>query len=88
MLWLPIHRCLALALLCLSACSSLPAIEAVQPLPGAPAVRIEGARGALSAAQSKAILERLAKSGQPTSIFDRHLALEEGIVGRDRRAHV
>ena len=78
---LPIHRCLALAVLCLSACSTLPAIEAVQPLPGAQAVRMEGARGALSAAQSKAILERLAKSGQPTSIFDRHLALEEGIVG-------
>ncbi len=79
----PIHRCLALAWLCLGlgACSSLPAIEAVQPLPGAAAIRLEGTRGALSAAQSKTILERLARSGQPTSIFDRHLALEEGIAG-------
>ncbi len=76
-----IHRWLALVWLCLCACSSLPAIESVQPQPGASAVRLEGVRGALSAAQSKAILERLARSGQPTSIFDRHLALEEGIVG-------
>ncbi|MBC7802517.1 MAG: cardiolipin synthase [Candidatus Parcubacteria bacterium] len=47
---------------------------------GAP-VQMEGARGPLSAAQSKAILDRLKSRGQETSIFDRHLALEEGIVG-------
>ena len=75
------HRCLALGLVCLVGCSSLPAIEAEQPSLGTAAIRLEGTRGALSAAQSKAILARLAQSGQPTSIFDRHLALEEGIVG-------
>jgi cardiolipin synthase len=48
--------------------------------PGAP-VQLEGARGPLSAAQSKAILDRLASRGQETGIFDRHLALEEAIVG-------
>jgi len=44
-------------------------------------VQLEGARGPLSAAQSKAILDRLASRGQDTGIFDRHLALEEAIVG-------
>ena len=42
---------------------------------------MEGARGPLSARESKAILERLKSRGEETSIFDRHLALEEGIVG-------
>ena len=44
-------------------------------------VQFEGARGPLSAQQSKAILDRLRSSGKETSIFDRHLALEEAIVG-------
>jgi len=50
------------------------------PTPG-PSGAAGGARGPLSAAQSKAILDRLASRGQDTSIFDRHLALEEAIVG-------
>jgi cardiolipin synthase len=44
-------------------------------------VQLEGARGPLSAAQSKAILEALRSRGQDTEIFDRHLAIEEAIVG-------
>jgi len=44
-------------------------------------VQLEGAVGPLSAAQSKAILEGLSRRGQDTDIFDRHLALEEAIVG-------
>jgi cardiolipin synthase len=44
-------------------------------------VQVEGARGPLSAAQSKAILDGLRTRGQGTDIFDRHLALEEAIVG-------
>ncbi|MCK9993923.1 MAG: cardiolipin synthase A/B, partial [Alphaproteobacteria bacterium] len=46
-----------------------------------PAVQLQGARGPLSAEQSKAILERLASGGRDTDIFARHLALEEAIVG-------
>ncbi|WP_246265335.1 cardiolipin synthase [Aromatoleum diolicum] len=46
-----------------------------------PAVQLQGARGPLSAEQSKAILDRLAARGQETDIFERHLALEEAIVG-------
>ena len=44
-------------------------------------VQLESARGPLSTAQSNAILARLKSSGSETSIFDRHLALEEGITG-------
>src|SRR5260221_694350 len=42
---------------------------------------MDGARGPLSRQQTQAILDKLKASGQETSIFDRHLALEEGIVG-------
>jgi len=44
-------------------------------------VVLEGAQGPLSAARSKAILDRLKARGGETSIFDRHLALEEAIAG-------
>jgi cardiolipin synthase len=44
-------------------------------------VQLEGARGPLTPQQSKAILDRLKSGGKETSIFDRHLALEEAIVG-------
>jgi cardiolipin synthase len=47
----------------------------------APPVQLEGARGPLTSQQSKAILDRLKSRGEETSIFDRHLALEEAIVG-------
>ncbi len=62
-------------------CSSLPtfipdlARQPVRPVP------LEGVHGPLSAAQSRAILQRLQSGGQPTDIFSRHLALEEAIVG-------
>ena len=44
-------------------------------------VQLEGARGPLTAQQSKAILDRLKRGAEDTSIFDRHLALAEAIVG-------
>ena len=69
-------------LLSLAACSSLPTI--VPDLArdsGRPPVQLEGARGPLSAAQSKAILDGLASRGPATDIFERHLAIEEAIVG-------
>ena len=46
-----------------------------------PAVELQGEHGPLSEARSKSILDELEKRGQPTGIFDRHLALEEAIVG-------
>ena len=44
-------------------------------------VQLEGARGPLTALQSRAIVDRLKSQGDQTSIFDRHLALEQAIAG-------
>jgi cardiolipin synthase len=44
-------------------------------------VQLDGARGPLTAQQSKAVLARLATSGEETGIFERHLALEGEIAG-------
>ena len=65
----------------LAACSSLPTIVPDLARPASAAVRLEGSRGVLSAAQSKAILDRLKSRSPNTDIFERHLALEEAIVG-------
>ena len=65
-------------------CSSLPTIVpdmAPRSARATPPVQMAGARGPLSAAQSKVILDRLKQRSPETSIFDRHLALEEAIVG-------
>jgi cardiolipin synthase len=70
-----------LALIVPAACSSLPTIDPQATRSAGEPVPLEGARGPLSAAQSKAILDRLASRGQPTDIFTRHLAIEEAIVG-------
>jgi cardiolipin synthase len=72
---------LAGGVLCLASCSSLPTVVPDLAQRGGPPVLLEGAQGPLSAAQSKAVLERLKNSGQETDIFSRHLALEEAIVG-------
>ena len=70
----------AMALTALAACNTLPTIESERGSPSQ-AAHLEGARGPLSAMQTRAILARLASRGQETSIFDRHLALEEDIIG-------
>jgi cardiolipin synthase len=70
-----------LCALCLVGCSSLPTIVPDLARHSGPPVQIEGTRGPLSAAQSKAILDGLHSRGQDTDIFERHLALEEAIVG-------
>ncbi len=72
---------LAWLALSLAACSSLPTINPDLARRSGTPVQLEGARGPLSAAQSKAVLERLKSSGKQTDIFDRHLALEEAIAG-------
>ncbi len=74
----------ALALLLLGAaagCSSLPTIAPDLSRGGGPPVQINGARGPLTAAQSKAVLNTLQNGGPQTRIFDRHLRLEEEIAG-------
>lgn len=71
-------------LLWLCGCSSLPTFVPDVSRSAARArapVQLESARGPLSVAASKAVLERLKSRNTDTNIFDRHLALEEAIVG-------
>jgi cardiolipin synthase len=71
----------AFAIAAVVGCAALPTIVPdMAPRPSRP-VQLEGARGPLSAQQSKAVLARLESRGEATSIFDRHLALEESIAG-------
>ncbi len=70
-----------LGMLGMAGCSSLPTFVPDLSRRSGPPVQLEGAGGPLSAAQSKAILERLQSRSAETSIFERHLALEEAIVG-------
>ena len=72
---------LLVSLLFLSGCSSLPRIVPDLARRPATAVQLQGARGPLTAARSKAVLDRLRSRGTPTDIFERQLALEEEIVG-------
>jgi cardiolipin synthase len=79
--WLALGLCVALGTAWLSGCGSLPTIVPDLAPSKAPAVQLEGARGPLSAAQSQAILARLQAGAGETAIFERHLAIEEAIVG-------
>jgi cardiolipin synthase len=73
---------LALAVLVgMSACSTLPTFEPEAVLAAAPKPQLDGAHGPLSPEQSKAVLAKLAARAPETAIFDRHLAIEEAIVG-------
>ena len=65
----------------LAGCVSLPTIVPDMARRPAEPVQLEGARGPLTSQQSKAILDRLKSRGEETHIFDRHLAVEEAIVG-------
>ena len=76
------HRCAGVALaimtLLLGACGSLPRIVPDMAR-AAPAARLETARGPLSAARSKQVIESLRSAGKSTDVLDRHLALEQAI---------
>ena len=63
------------------ACSSLPRfVPDLAPRTQSPP-QMEGARGPLSSAQSKAVLDRLKAGGKSTDMLERHLALEEAVAG-------
>jgi len=68
-------------LVLLGGCGTLPTIVPDMAVQRSTPVQLEGARGPLTSAQSKAILDRLKSGGKETSIFDRHMALEEAITG-------
>lgn len=70
-----------LSLFVQAACGSLPTIVPDLSVREEPSLQMEGAHGPLSQAQSRAILERLRSRSPDTGIFDRHLALEDAIVG-------
>jgi cardiolipin synthase len=72
---------LVLVLAGVFSCSRLPTIVPDLARRPGPPVQLEGERGPLSAARSKAIIDDLQRRGEDTGIFDRHLALEEAIVG-------
>lgn len=65
----------------LAGCTSLPTIAPDMGVRRAQAVQLEGARGPLTALQSKAILDKLKSGSEETSIFDRHMAVEAAITG-------
>ncbi|OIQ88171.1 putative cardiolipin synthase YwiE [mine drainage metagenome] len=71
----------AICLTSLVGCSAIPTMVPDMEMHPSRAVRIDGEYGPLTVRQSKAILARLEKNGEQTNIFDRHLALEEEIVG-------
>ena len=74
----------AAVLLCLAlfgTCSSLPTLVPDMARGDAPPVQLDSAHGPLSAARSKAILERIEAGGVATDIFALHLAVEEAVVG-------
>jgi cardiolipin synthase len=71
----------AIASLPLAGCGTLPRINPDLALLPAQTIRMEGAHGALSNRQSKAILARLKLGADDTRIFDRHLALAQEIGG-------
>jgi cardiolipin synthase len=62
-------------------CASLPELPHVADTPPAD-VRVAGARGPLSRAESDAVLQRLAKEARGADIIERHVALDEALVGR------
>ena len=64
----------------LAGCQTLPAPPAASAAATLPAVRVQGTRGPLSAAQSKQLLDGLRSRRQDTDIFDRHLAVEEAVA--------
>ena len=76
-----LRRAVLLSAALLSACTSLPTIVPDLSPRARPPVQLDGTHGPLSAARSKAIIDKLKSSGAPTNIFDIHLALEEAIIG-------
>jgi cardiolipin synthase len=70
----------ALAVALAASCASLPHITPDLARSSKPVV-LEGPGRPLTAAQSRAVLAKLAAGGKQTSIFERHLALEEAVAG-------
>lgn len=71
----------ALCLALLAGCGTAPIDVPRATAANGAAVQVDGATGPLSAQRSKEILDRLKAGGKETSIFERHLALEQAFAG-------
>ena len=71
----------ACLLIVLVGCGSLPIISPDMKMKPKHPILLEGANGILTTQQSKSILSKLKKNSDDTNIFDKHLAIEEEIVG-------
>ena len=72
---------LSMAFTGLAGCSSLPVLVPDMAIPRT-SIQIEGANGRmLTPDKSKAVIDRLKAGATDTSIFDRHLALEQELAG-------
>jgi cardiolipin synthase len=69
------------ALLLAAGCAQLPDTDLALEARNAPAVEIEGARGALSTQRVAAILAGLSRNTGELDILQQHVALEQAIVG-------
>lgn len=69
-----------LFLITLVGCTLIPTMVPDMAMKPSSRVQFEGAHGALTYKQSKAILSKLRKNGDDTNILDKHLALEAQIV--------
>ena len=62
----------------LAGCAAVPKVDDTPPGQGAP--QIIGARGPLTAGQSKALLDKIAPEPGDAGILKRHLAIEEAVA--------
>ncbi|HJV71999.1 phospholipase D-like domain-containing protein [Ideonella sp.] len=72
----------ALLFAALAGCTPLPRVVPDLALRPARPVPVETARGPATPARGQRIIERLKPGGEPSSIFDRHLAIETALTGR------
>jgi cardiolipin synthase A/B len=72
---------LVLGLAFLSGCRSIPTLVPDMRWRSGRALHLEDGQGPLSAAQSQQVLAKLKSKGTDTNIYDRHLAIEQEIVG-------
>lgn len=68
-----------LACLSLAGCATVPVVDESAAHPSGD-IRMQGARGPLSARQSKAILSRLAAQAPNAGALERHLAIEQAVA--------
>ena len=68
-----------LACLSLAGCATVPVVDESAAHPSTD-IRVQGARGPLSARQSKAILSRLAAQAPNAGALERHLAVEQAVA--------